>query len=164
MRYFVVLLLLFNCILAQGQVTGNVVGVSDGDTFTLLTKENKAIKVRLYGIDCPEKNQPFGQRAKQFTSDRIFSKTVRVIIKDTDRYSRVIAMVYEPSGKCINEELLKAGLAWHYKQYDKHNLSWTNLEIQAKANKAGLWCEKDCMAPWDWRKQKRINASKKKAA
>jgi endonuclease YncB( thermonuclease family) len=92
---------------------GKVMGVSDGDTITVL-HDGKAEKIRLYGIDCPEKGQAFGKRAKQFTSKMVFGKVVEARPITTDRYGRTIAWIY-CDGACLNEELLKVGLAWHYK-------------------------------------------------
>jgi endonuclease YncB( thermonuclease family) len=87
--------------------TGKVVGVSDGDTITVLVNKNP-IKFRLYGIDCPEGGQDFGNRAKQFASQMVFGKTVTMKIMDTDRYGRTVANVLI-DGKFLNEELVKAG-------------------------------------------------------
>ena len=92
---------------------GKVVGVSDGDTITVM-HDGMAEKIRLYGIDCPEKRQAFGKRAKQFTSSMVFGRIVEAKPITTDRYGRTIAWIYF-DGACLNEELLKAGLAWHYK-------------------------------------------------
>lgn len=151
-------LLLLSPLFILAQLTGKVVRILDGDTFVLLTQDTMQVKVRLYGIDCPEKKQPFGQKAKQFTSDMIFGKQVKVDEKGKDRYGRLIGMTYI-NGKCLNEELLKSGLAWHYVQYDKNNPKWEALQAKAKSQKVGLWCEKDCVAPWEWRKGKTANAT-----
>lgn len=148
-----ILLLLASCVAFAATITGKVVGVADGDTFTLLTAENRQVKIRLHGIDCPEKAQPFGTRAKQYTSELVFGKQVRVEITDTDRYGRIIAIVY--AGRTnLNESLLLAGYAWHYARYD-HNAAWASLEQQARRNKAGLWVDINAIAPWDWRKARR---------
>ncbi len=95
---------------AQSIIQGQVFGVSDGDTITVL-QDNKQYKIRLYGIDCPEKKQAFGQRAKQFTSDQVFSQFVRVVSYDIDRYGRIVGMVYK-GPYCLNEGLLNNGFAW----------------------------------------------------
>ncbi len=132
---------------------GKVIGVTDGDTFKLLTEDKKQVKIRLYGIDCPEKKQDYGQVAKQKLSELIFNQYVTVEEKDSDRYGRKIAIVYNESGDCINEEMLKAGLAWHYKQYDG-NADWARMEEQAKTAKLGIWSKHDAIAPWLWRKER----------
>ena len=130
---------------------GKVVAISDGDTFILLV-EKEQIKIRLYGIDCPEKKQEYGQVARQKLSELIFDKQVHVVQKDTDRYGRTVALVYDAQNKCINEEMLKAGLAWHYTNYDT-NPVWQKLEEDAKASRLGLWSTSDPTPPWQWRKR-----------
>lgn len=133
---------------------GKVVSIADGDTFTLLDAANQQVKVRLHGIDCPERAQDFGQVARQKLSDLVFNQPVKLDIKDTDRYGRAVAVVYTLQGLCVNEELLKSGLAWHYKQYDK-NEAWADLEQKARMLKTGLWSQPNPVAPWNWRKEKR---------
>lgn len=120
-KSIILLILLFtvSVCFCQEVITGRVVKLADGDTFTILVEGNKQVKVRFHGIDCPESKQDFGTRAKQFTSELVFSKTVNVQVKDVDRYGRTIGIVILPDGRILNEELLKAGLAWHYKHYDK---------------------------------------------
>ncbi len=136
------------------KLTGKVVKIADGDTFTLLVNGNTKVRVRLHGIDCPENGQPFGNKAKQFTAEKIFGKQVIVEIKDKDRYGRTIGMVVTEEGENLNELLLKNGLAWHYKMHDK-NPDWAAVEKDARENGIGLWSYKDSMAPWDWRKKGR---------
>lgn len=136
-----------------GTIKGKVVSVADGDTFTLLTDGNKQQKIRLHGIDCPEKKQDFGQVAKNFTSNMIFGKTINVKPTDIDRYGRTIAIVLLPDQMSLNELLLKNGLAWHYLQYDK-NPNWNNLERSARKNKLGLWQHSAPVAPWNFRRNK----------
>jgi len=96
--------------------TGKVLGVSDGDTIAVL-RMGRVVRVRLHGIDCPEKEQPFGTRAKQFTSDLAFRKEVMVYVKDTDSYGRIVAEVILPDGSSLNKELVFVGLAWWYRKY-----------------------------------------------
>jgi micrococcal nuclease len=134
------------------QLIGKVVSIADGDTFTMLIN-NEQIKIRLHGIDCPEKSQDFGNVAKEFLSDLVFGRTVSVKKLDTDRYGRTIGMVLMDSLN-INEELLKAGLAWHYKYYDK-NVLWAQLEDTARKEKKGIWSMPSPIPPWDYRKVKR---------
>ena len=131
---------------------GRVVGIADGDTFTLLTGDKQQVKVRLYGIDCPERKQDFGQVAKQRLSELVFGQMVSVIKKDMDRYGRTVALVYKKD-TCINEELLKEGLAWHYVKYDR-NPAWELMEARARKQKAGLWVQPHPVPPWEWRKRK----------
>jgi len=130
---------------------GKVVGVSDGDTITVM-HHGKGERIRLYGIDCPEKRQAFGKRAKQFTSSMVFGKHVSVKPITTDRYGRTIAWVYV-NGTCLNEELLRAGLAWHYKKYSTER-HLAELENEARAAKTGLWSDPHATPPWDFRRGK----------
>jgi endonuclease YncB( thermonuclease family) len=126
-----------------------VVGVHDGDTLTCLESKVQ-YKIRLGGVDAPELAQAHGQDAKKFTSDMIFSKQVRIIVTDVDRYQRLVADVVV-SDKRVNYELVRAGWAWHYGQYSKDpNLAV--LEKQARIAKIGLWADMNPTAPWDWRK------------
>ena len=146
----------FNCKTEDkdsGTITGRVVSIADGDTFTLLTDEKKQVKIRLYGIDCPEKKQPFGTAAKQKLSALVFGKHVRIKQMDIDRYTRTVAIVYNEANTSINEEMLKTGFAWHYVRYDD-NIYWRQLQESARRKKIGLWAEDDPVPPWQWRSKK----------
>nr|WP_315419679.1 thermonuclease family protein [uncultured Pedobacter sp.] len=145
----------FNSQAQVAAITGKVVSVADGDTFTLLVNGNQQVKIRLHGIDCPEKKQDFGQVAKEFTSKKVFEKTITVKPTDIDRYGRTIAIVLLPNSISLNELLLKNGLAWHYLQYDK-NPNWSKLEQSARNSKIGLWQLDQPVAPWSFRHLKRI--------
>lgn len=134
-------------------IYGKVVSISDGDTFTLLLARNAQEKIRLHGIDCPEKGQAFGQAAKQKLSSLIFNKRIGIIRKGKDRYGRSIALVFDVNKTCINEEMIKSGLAWHYIKYDQ-NPSWSNMEARARQLKLGLWSQPNAFPPWEWRKNK----------
>lgn len=130
--------------------SGKVVAIKDGDTIEVL-HEGKAIRVRLAHIDCPEKGQPFGNNAKQFASDLCFDGIVRVEQTDRpDRYGRLIAEVFF-EGECLNKELVRAGLAWHFLKYS-NDVEYARLERDARSRKAGLWSDPHVVAPWDWRK------------
>jgi endonuclease YncB( thermonuclease family) len=135
--------------------TGRVVGIADGDTITVLESGNVQHKVRLSGIDAPEKKQPFGQVSKEHLSALIFEKTVSIETTKLDRYKREIGKVLL-SGKDINIEQVKSGLAWHYKKYAKEQpaedqRTYSVAEEQARAQKVGLWGEPEPVAPWDFR-------------
>ena len=138
-----------------------VVAIKDGDTMELL-RNGQTIKVRLYGVDSPEKDQDFGQRAKQFTSDLAFGKTVRLIEHNKDRYGRTVGTIILPDGRNLNEELVRNGFAWHYKDYSK-DIKLANLEADARRYKRGLWAAPNPIAPWDFRKDKRETSAAKKA-
>jgi endonuclease YncB( thermonuclease family) len=129
--------------------SGRVYGVTDGDTISVL-QDGRAVKIRLYGIDCPEKHQAFGMRARQFTSSLAFGKEVEVRPVDRDRYGRRIAWVYV-GPRCLNEELLRAGFAWHFKRYSRDS-HLAELELQARTARNGLWHDPEPTPPWEFRK------------
>jgi len=118
-------------------------------------REGKAVKVQLHGIDCPEKKQPYGTKAKRFTSDRAFRNEVEVRIKDTDRYGRIVSVVILSDGKNLNWELVGAGMAWWYRRYAPDDGMLERLEAGARAEKRGLWADKNPIPPWEWRKMQR---------
>ena len=141
--------------LSAAEYAGRVVGVSDGDTMTLLVPDGssfKQVKIRLGEIDTPESAQPYGTRAKQALSDLAFGKQARVIEQDRDRYGRTVGRVYV-GNLDVNAEMIRQGAAWVYRQYAK-DPSLYRLEEQAKAAKRGLWAlpEAQRCPPWDWRK------------
>lgn len=141
-----------------------VVGIKDGDTITLLI-DGKEQTVRLAHIDCPEKKQPFGTKAKQFTSDIAFGKYVTLEYNQKrkyDRNKRLIAEVILNDGTNLNKELVKAGLAWHYSQYSDSE-EYKELQNTARLNKIGLWSDEDPIAPWDFRKPKKNQTDKNKS-
>ncbi|MEW6441849.1 MAG: thermonuclease family protein [bacterium] len=131
-------------------------GVSDGDTITVLN-EKTPIKVRLYGIDCPEKRQAFGSRAKQLTADLVFGKSVDVEPVDIDQYGRTVGIVRLENGKIVNAEIVRAGFAWVYDRYCKNPmcLEWRSLEDEARGEGRGLWRDKHPVPPWEWRRSMR---------
>ena len=159
--YFIIVLFLSGISYAQSPIQGKVVGVADGDTITVL-QDSKQYKIRLYGIDTPEKKQGFGQKAKKFTSDMVFRQQVKIVAYDTDRYGRTVGMVYIGK-KCLNEELIKNGYAWVYKKYCSESFCnrWLQLERKARVNKLGLWTYDNPVAPWEFRRGK-SNKSKDK--
>jgi micrococcal nuclease len=128
-----------------------VVGITDGDTIVVLASGNRQIKIRLEGIDCPEASQDFGAKAKQFTAAFCLNTEVRVEKTGTDRYGRTLAWVYAGDA-CLNKELLKAGLAWHFKKYN-HDPELARLEETARTQKAGLWSQPSPVPPWEFRKK-----------
>lgn len=131
----------------------NVVSVTDGDTIKVL-QDGKEIRVRLYGVDTPEKKQPFGQKAKAFTAAMVAGKMVDIETMDRDRYGRLVAVV-NVDGQGLNEELVKNGFAWVYRQYCKRAEchDWLVTESTARSARIGLWADQNPIAPWDWRKK-----------
>ncbi|MFX0202385.1 MAG: thermonuclease family protein [Candidatus Hodarchaeota archaeon] len=134
--------------------TGKVVGISDVDTIKVM-REGRAIKVRLHGIDCPEKKQPYGTKTKQFTSDMAFGNEVTVRIKDTDRYVRIVGEVILSDGISLNKELVFVGLALWYRKYAPNDRTLKALESGARAEKKGLWADENPIPPWEWRQGER---------
>lgn len=134
-------------------LSGKVVGIADGDTFTLLLPDQTTKKIRLHGVDAPERRQPFGTVARQRLSELIFSKQVSVEEKDVDRYGRIVGIAFV-DGRSVNEEMLRSGLVWHYTRYD-NNPEWAQLQAEARRARKGLWQDKSPVAPWEWRQQQR---------
>lgn len=144
---------------AADTLHGQVVGVTDGDTITILEAGNNQIKIRLMGIDAPEKAQTFGARSKQSLSDLVFNKQVTVEFSKQDKYGRTIGKIYV-NGRDINLEQIKVGMAWHYKQYQNEQSVddrsfYAEAEESARTKKFGLWLDSNPMPPWDWRKQEK---------
>lgn len=150
---FVILLLLPSLALA---FPGRVVHITDGDTVTVLTPDNTQVKVRLYGIDTPEKRQPFGARATEFAREMAALHDVDVRETDRDRYGRTVGIVTLPDGRTLNAELIRAGLAWVYVRYCRESFcpAWADLERQAREARAGLWADPSPVPPWEWRRRK----------
>ena len=145
------ILLLVALSLISSTFTAKVIRISDGDTIVVITENREQIKIRLEGIDCPESNQDFGTKARQAATNLCFNREVRVEKSGEDQYGRTLAFVY--IGKlCVNEELLRLGMAWHYKKYNKDPLL-SQLEINARTGKIGLWANPNPEAPWVFRRK-----------
>lgn len=131
-----------------------IIGVKDGDTVEALYYQ-LPIVIRLAHIDAPEKKQPFGTVAKKKISDLTFGKTLTVVSAGKkgkyDRNGRMIAEVYLPNNSCVNMEMVKAGLAWHFKKYSSA-AEYAQLELTARKTKMGLWSDPQPIAPWYFRK------------
>ncbi|MFI5446201.1 thermonuclease family protein [Polaromonas sp. UC242_47] len=135
---------------------GTVVGISDGDTITVLDASKTSHKIRLSGIDAPEKKQAFGNISKQSLSDMVYERTVTVEYTKEDRYGRKLGKVLV-NGVDANLVQVRMGLAWHYKKYQKEQppedrLEYTRAEAKAKEAGRGLWRDGQAVPPWDWRK------------
>lgn len=139
-------------------LVGQVVGVSDGDTITLLDSNKTQHKIRLAGIDAPEKTQPFGQASKKSLSDLIFNKQVNVYWEKKDRYQRVLGKVtLGEQDICL--EQVKRGMSWHYKQYQRDQtpedrMKYTLAEKETRANRIGLWSDESPVEPSKFRQTK----------
>ena len=140
-------------------LTGRVVRVTDGDTIVVLDANNAQHKIRLTGIDAPERKQAYGTKSKEHLSDSVAGKFVVVEYDKRDRYERILGKVLL-SNEDMNLEQVKAGLAWHYKKYqDEQSTSdrekYSDAELDAMRNKRGLWADHNPVAPWEYRKAKR---------
>lgn len=145
-------------------MAGRVVGVSDGDTIVLRTSANGVqTKVRLATIDCPEKTQDFGVKAKESLASMVFGKDVEVEVRSVDRYGRTVGVV-RVGGTDVNLEQIKRGFAWHYTQYSKEQPEaeravYADAERSARENRVGLWVDPSPVAPWNFRRGKRNQSS-----
>jgi len=130
---------------------GKVVNVSDGDTITVL-HDGRQERVRLYGIDSPEKAQDFGQKARDVAASMVAGRTVEVKEMDTDRYDRTVGLV-TVDGQALNEALVANGYAWVYRQYCKESFCsrWEGLEASARQQQKGMWVDPHIVPPWEWR-------------
>lgn len=157
---------MFGLLLQAGQiladtVEGRVVGVSDGDTITLIDAQRRQHKIRLAGIDAPESKQPFGQVSKKHLSDLVFDRDVTLDCGKTDKYRREVCVVLV-DGQDANLAQVTAGMAWWYRKYQKEQAAqqrsdYEAAEATAKAGRVGLWSEANPMPPWEWRHPKREN-------
>ncbi|HEX8548645.1 MAG TPA: thermonuclease family protein [Cytophagaceae bacterium] len=153
MNKILIILLTISALIGEAQqLVGKVIGVKDGDTIEVLI-DGKPMKIRLFGIDCPEKKQAYGTKAKDFTASLSFGKTVSIQSKGTDKYRRMLGFVFLPDGRNLNHELVKAGYAWRYK-YNKNNLLLM-LEAQARNKRLGLWADAKPIPPWEFRHPKK---------
>ncbi|MEW5722286.1 MAG: thermonuclease family protein [Thermodesulfobacteriota bacterium] len=126
-----------------------VVLVHDGDTLEVETGGRRE-RVRLFGIDCPEKEQPFSREAREYARGRVEGRVVTLRIEDVDAYGRVVAWVVLPDGGTLNHELVGAGLAWHYTRYS-HDPELARLEDEARRAGRGLWANPEAVPPWEFK-------------
>jgi endonuclease YncB( thermonuclease family) len=132
--------------------SAKVVRIVDGDGIEVNKDQNQQVYIRLESIDCPEKGQYFETRAKQTTSDLCFGKTVRVEQTGIDRFGRMLTNVYV-GNVCVNKELIKQRIAWHYKQYNNKDPELAKLENQAREAKTGTMGCEGAVPPWEWRRK-----------
>lgn len=162
----------FSC-LAGDVIQGRVVSVSDGDTITVLDAGHQQHKIRLSGIDAPEKAQPFGQRSKENLSDLVFGRVVTVEWRKKDRYGRTVGKVMVAESACRESTCQKtvdachaqivAGMAWWYRQYAKEQElgdahRYEQSELEARTRRIGLWTEPQPTPPWEWRRERKSRA------
>jgi endonuclease YncB( thermonuclease family) len=149
---------LFALVDAKAEVlVGTVVGITDGDTITVLAKDNSEHKVRLMGIDAPEKTQDFGDESKKALSNYIYQREVTVEYKKQDRYKRKVGkVILDKQDICL--QMIKDGLAWHYKDYEKEQSKtdrdlYSQAEVKAREAKRGLWQDNKAIKPSEFRRK-----------
>src|SRR5690606_26539976 len=133
--------------------TAKVIRIVDGDTLEVLFHD-LPVMIRLAHIDCPEKrgSQPYGNAAKKALSDLCFGQEIQFEFNEKDRNGRYVCVIYNSEGVNLNKEMVRLGMAWHFKRYSNDD-SYAELEKEARKNKVGLWQELNPVAPWDWRKK-----------
>lgn len=166
--WLALLVLWVGCSTPSGVLRGTVVGLADGDTITVLDASKKTHKVRLVGIDAPERRQPFGTRSREHLSELVFQREVEVHWSKKDRYQRILGKVMVADPACterrcplidVNLRQIEAGLAWWYRRYaheqaPKDRTRYEEAERLSREAKRGLWAEADPVAPWSWRRPK----------
>ena len=153
---------------AQADFSGRVVSVTDGDTIKVLDADNVAHKIRLTGIDAPERGQPFGTTSTKSLASMVAGKDVLVESRKSDRYGRVLGKVWVQPSDCpscdktlnVNHAQILSGMAWWYRYYAKDQSPedrgrYESAENEAKARGWGLWSDPSPISPYDWRKSKR---------
>ena len=140
-----------------------VLKVSDGDTISIQKVDNgkfvgEILKIRMYGMDAPEKSQDYGPESRQALEKLVAGKTLSIEIKNKDRYGRTVAIVYA-NGKNVNEEMVKTGNAWWYQEYAKKDTQFEEYKKNAMKKKLGLFSRKGYIEPWVYRKNKKENNS-----
>lgn len=149
--FFTLLLTLWFASGALADFSGLVVSVLDGDTLEVLNGHH-AERIRLSGIDCPEKGQAYGNNAKQAASALVFGRDVTLQTHGQDKYNRTLADVLLPDGTNLNQELVKQGWCWWYRKYAPGDTVLEELERVAREGKKGLWADPHPVPPWVYRK------------
>jgi len=140
------------------KISGKVIKVIDGDTYDLLTDDKKTIRVRMEGIDAPEKGMPYYKVSKNYLGSLCMNQRIEVVKTGEDKYERMLAFSYLSDGSELGHLMIAAGMAWHFKKYnDDEELA--NLEIQARSEKVGLWAENCPIPPWEVRRLQREGMS-----
>lgn len=154
-RQLCAMILIFVTFTASADISGRIVRVLDGDTVEVLETGNRLTRVRLAGIDAPEKSQPFGQRSRQELSTMVTQRTVTITGEDTDRYGRLLGTVWLGATD-VNAEQIRKGLAWAYRYHGKPaQADYALLEAEARQHATGLWSVPGQTEPWRWRNMKK---------
>lgn len=147
------------------ELVGKVIHVTDGDTVTLLDDAKEQYKIRLYGIDAPERKQPYGAKATDLLAGMVKGKTIRAVCANADRYGRNVCTLYDGMTD-VNAEMVRQGGAWVYRKYYGKTGAYYALEDEARKAGRGLWhtSEYQAVEPWEWRKQQKEKRKKAKEA
>jgi endonuclease YncB( thermonuclease family) len=141
-------------------ISGKVISIIDGDTYDILIPGSITVRIRMEGIDAPERGMPFYKVSKQYLANLCFSKTVTIHVTGIDIHRRILAYTYGPDGTELSHAMIKAGLAWHFLQYNTDQVL-ADLETEARIHRTGLWFDANPMAPWTNRSLHRKGISTK---
>lgn len=139
------------------RIYGKSIKVDDGDTFIFLDKNNRQIKIRIEGIDAPEKGMPYARKSKEYLEALLLNRDLVVVGKSYDQYKRLVAQI-SVGKQDVSEAMISSGLAWHYKKYNQDK-KLADLELKAKSQQLGLWQESSPMPPWKVRTYRRAGYS-----
>lgn len=151
----ILLLVVCLCVISTpcGAWPARVVAVTDGDTVGVEpVSGGEQVKIRLYGIDAPERKQPFGEAARGLVSNAVLHRNVSIEEKSRDRYGRIVAIVWLGTGESLQSVLLEAGLAWVWPRYCRNCQSWEELQKKAHMLGLGIWFDPAPIPPWEWRR------------
>lgn len=159
MQVIAVLLTVFSVQCSAANIKGKVIKVADGDTVTVLDESDQQYRVRLTGIDAPERHQAYGSESTESLIGLVYLKKVVVQSSGKDRYKRVLGKILLDDLD-VNLEQVKRGFAWHYKQYEKDQTSedqigYAQAEVLARQQQLGLWVLESPIPPWEYRRGRR---------
>lgn len=158
--YYLLIMLAILTAQAFGEtLTGRVVKVTDGDTFHVLMNGRKNYKIRMLGIDAPEKSQAYGNQSKQYLASMIAGRTVTVQYENEDRYGRILGTISTSGIRDVNLEMIRAGYAWYYR-LGNHIPTYERAEAQAHEQKKGLWKDPNALNPYTYRKMEKNRRKK----
>lgn len=140
-------------------LSGRIVRVADGDTVSLLDRNNQQHRIRLYGIDAPELDQPHGKAAHEALAVLVAGRRLGVVGAETDDYGRLVGTLYV-DGRSINLTLVQQGHAWWYQHFAPHERALAAAEQEARRARRGLWSQSNPVPPWDWRRQQRLTSNR----
>lgn len=141
-------------------ISCKVISIIDGDTYDALIQGNKTIRIRMEGIDAPEKGMPFYRKSKSYLSSLCLGKKVKIKVMGVDNHKRILAYSYLEDNRELGQEMIKAGFAWHFKKYNS-DVGLSDLEVTARTQRKGLWIDENPMSPWENRRLHRLGISTK---